>query len=61
MIKSLKGLEVAAKIQATLGEGPAWNKKLGVLHCVDIFGKKVYTHNPELGTIDYFSTEMFPG
>lgn len=61
LIKSIKGLDVAAKIQATLGEGPAWNKKLGVLHCVDIFGKKVYTHNPELGTIDYFSTEMFPG
>ncbi len=52
MIKSITGLEVAAKIQAKLGEGPAWNKKLGVLHCVDIFGKKVYTHNPELGTID---------
>ncbi len=61
MIKSVRGLDVAAKIQAKLGEGPTWNKKLGVLHCVDIFGKKVYTHNPGLGTIDYFSTEMFPG
>jgi sugar lactone lactonase YvrE len=61
LIKSIQGLDVAAKIQATLGEGPAWNTKLGVLHCVDIFGKRVYTHNPELGTIDHFSTEMFPG
>lgn len=61
MIKSVKGLEVAAKIQATLGEGPVWNKKLGVLHCVDIFGKKVYTLNPALGSIEYFSTELFPG
>jgi len=61
MIKNIKGLDVAAKIQATLGEGPAWNTKLAVLHCVDILGKKVYTHNPELGTIDHFSTEMSPG
>lgn len=51
MLKSVKGLEVAAKIQAKLGEGPAWNKELGVLHCVDIFGKKVYTLDPTLGTI----------
>lgn len=61
LIKRIGGLEIAAKIQASLGEGPAWNEKLGVLHCVDIFGKKVYQYNPELGTIDYFSTAMFPG
>ena len=61
LIKNIQGLDVAAKIQATLGEGPAWNTKLAVLHCVDILGKKVYTHNPELGTIDHFSTEMSPG
>jgi sugar lactone lactonase YvrE len=61
LIKNITGLEVAAKIQATLGEGPAWNKELGMLHCVDIFGKKVYTHNPAAGTTEYFSTELFPG
>ena len=61
LIKSIQSLEVAAKIQATLGEGPAWNKERDVLHCVDIFGKKVYTHNPALGTTDYFSTELSPG
>jgi sugar lactone lactonase YvrE len=61
LVTSIKGLEVAAKIQATLGEGPAWNAELGVLHCVDIFGKKVFTHNPALGTTDNFSTELSPG
>ena len=61
MIKSVKGLDVAAKIQAKLGEGPAWNKELGVLHCVDIFGKKVYTLDPALGTTSFFSTELSPG
>jgi sugar lactone lactonase YvrE len=61
MLKSVKGLEVAAKIQAKLGEGPAWNNELGVLHCVDIFGKKVYTLDPTLGTIEHFSTAMSPG
>jgi len=61
LVSSIKGLEVAAKIQATLGEGPAWNAELGVLHCVDIFGKKVFTHNPARGTTDNFSTELSPG
>jgi sugar lactone lactonase YvrE len=61
LIKSIAGLEVAAKIQAQLGEGPVWNKELGVLHFVDIFGKKVYTLDPALGTTNYFSTELSPG
>lgn len=61
LIKSVKGLDVAAKIQAKLGEGPAWNKELGVLHSVDIFGKKVYTLDPALGTTSFFSTELSPG
>jgi sugar lactone lactonase YvrE len=61
LIKSIEGLEVAAKIQAIVGEGPAWNAELGVLHSVDIRGEKVYTYDPALGTLEYFSTKSAPG
>lgn len=61
MIKSIEGLEVAAKIQAVVGEGPAWNAELSVLHSVDIRGEKVYTYDPALGTLEYFSTRSAPG
>ena len=61
LITSIKGLEVAAKIQAIVGEGPAWNAELGLLHSVDIRGEKVYTYNPTLGTLDHFSTKSAPG
>jgi sugar lactone lactonase YvrE len=61
LIKSIEGLEVAAKIQAIVGEGPAWNTQLGVLHSVDIRGERVYTYNPTLGTVESFSTKSAPG
>ena len=61
MIKKIDNVEVAASIQATLGEGPAWNTERGVLHCVDIFGKKVYTYDPANGKVENFATEMAPG
>jgi len=61
LLKSIEGLEVAAKIQAIVGEGPAWNAGLGVLHSVDVRGEKVYTYNPTLGTVESFSTKSAPG
>jgi sugar lactone lactonase YvrE len=61
LIESIKGLEVAAKIQAIVGEGPAWNEELGLLHSVDIRGNKVYTYNPALGTLESFATKSAPG
>jgi sugar lactone lactonase YvrE len=61
LIKSIEGLEVAAKIQAIVGEGPAWNAGLGVLHSVDVRREKVYTYNPTLGTVESFSTKSAPG
>jgi len=32
-----------------------------VLHSVDIRGEKVYTYDPALGTLEYFSTRSAPG
>lgn len=61
MIRNIDNVEVAANIHATLGEGPAWNSERGLLHCVDIFGKMVYTYDPGVGTVENFSTEMAPG
>lgn len=61
MLKELDNVDVAAKTQSLLGEGPTWNKKLGVLHFVDIFGKKVHTLNPRNGSVKTFATVLSPG
>jgi sugar lactone lactonase YvrE len=61
MLKKLDSVDVAAKTQCLLGEGPAWNKKLEVLHFVDIFGKRVQTLNPKDGSVKTFATVLSPG
>lgn len=61
MLKKLDTVDVVAKTQCLLGEGPAWNKKLEVLHFVDIFDKKVHTLDPKNGEVKTFTTELSPG
>lgn len=38
--------ELVLDLQMTLGEGPAWDAKRGLLYWVDILSKKVYTYAP---------------
>jgi sugar lactone lactonase YvrE len=61
VLKRLSAVDIAAHTQSMLGEGPAWNQKYGVLHFVDIFGKKVHTLDPKNGELKSFKTELSPG
>ncbi len=39
--------ELAVQIRATLGEGPLWDERKGVLYWVDIRGHTLYRYDPE--------------
>ncbi len=41
--------ELLYEAGATLGEGPVWDHRIGVLYWVDIEGCKLHSHNPETG------------
>lgn len=40
---------VAVAARATLGEGPVWDDRAGILYWVDILGKSVHAFEPETG------------
>ncbi|WP_059170364.1 SMP-30/gluconolactonase/LRE family protein [Bacillus sp. FJAT-27445] len=42
-------VELVIDAKATLGEGPCWDQKAGVLYWVDIEGEKVHIYNPASG------------
>ena len=44
--------EIIIEAQATLGEGPSWDEKNGVLYWVDILEKKVYADGQVLAVLD---------
>ncbi|MEY2663999.1 MAG: hypothetical protein RIR35_807 [Actinomycetota bacterium] len=54
-------VDVAAKSNCILGEGPAWNEALGHFHFVDIFGKLVLTYSPESNQLSSFALQQAPG
>lgn len=61
MLKVFTEVEVAAESKCQLGEGPVWNLTTNRLNFVDIFGKKVFTFDPETNKLDSFATELSPG
>ncbi len=61
MATEITGLDVAVRTKCSLGEGPAWNHELDVLHFVDIFGKTVYTYDPANNSVVSFQTVLSPG
>lgn len=61
MVKILRNVEVAAESRCQLGEGPVWNSTIDKLHFVDIFGKRVFTYDPDSNRLESFATELSPG
>jgi sugar lactone lactonase YvrE len=61
MITVLNDVEVAAVAKCQLGEGPVWNSTIDKLNFVDIFGKKVFTYDPNSNVLESFKTLMSPG
>lgn len=54
-------VEVAASIQATLGEGPIWDERENVLYWVDILEKRIYRYEPDRGNIDFRQLDQYVG
>ncbi|WP_284642897.1 SMP-30/gluconolactonase/LRE family protein [Paenibacillus silviterrae] len=55
------GLELLHDEQATLGEGPAWDHRQGLLYWVDIIGKRVHLYNPKLRSNRTIQLEQLVG
>ncbi|QDX28243.1 SMP-30/gluconolactonase/LRE family protein [Sphingomonas suaedae] len=47
----MKDIPVAARLGATLGEGPVWDAERSCLWFVDIKGKKLHRFDPETGAL----------
>lgn len=47
---SMLQVELVLDARATLGEGPCWDERSGLLYWVDIAGKRVHAYNPVSGT-----------
>jgi sugar lactone lactonase YvrE len=53
-MKILSKLEIATASHCLLGEGPVWNQSIKSLNFIDIFGKRVYSYDPQVGRLDSF-------
>jgi len=47
--------ELVSHIQAELGEGPTWDYRLNKLYWIDIFGQKIFCHDPLTGQTESIS------
>ncbi|WP_168120184.1 SMP-30/gluconolactonase/LRE family protein [Paenibacillus sp. HB172176] len=54
-------LKLAVDAKAQLGEGPCWDAKNGLLYWVDIMGKNIHVHNPEMDTNEIIPVGMHVG
>jgi sugar lactone lactonase YvrE len=54
-------VEVAAALDAALGESPVWDVDGQVLHLVDILGRKIHQLDPARGTVTSMSVDGVPG
>ena len=47
--------QLVSHIQAELGEGPIWDYRLNKFYWIDIFGQKIFCHDPLTGQTESIS------
>lgn len=54
-------VDVAAPLQAALGESPVWDADNQILHLVDIIGKRIHQLDPATGDLTTIDVDGMPG
>lgn len=54
-------LEMAARLESIIGEGPCWDDRSEILYWIDILGKKIYCLNPYTNMMQTYKTNQFIG